>query len=138
MTIKGYLEQYRDADRKARRLKREYEKEKTLIDTIKSPLGSDGLPHGTGISKTVEQRAIRLADKLLDYEEAQLDAVEIRQRIFDSIMNVDGIEGDVLYEKYIELKTWEDVADAVNVSPRAVYYLRIKAFNKIKPFIVLQ
>lgn len=139
MTIKGYLEQYREADRKARRLRREYEKEKHLIDTIKSPLGGDGLPHGTGISKTVEQRAIRLADKLLDYEEAQLDAIAIRQRIFDFVNDVDGIEGDVLYEYYVDYfderrqkaKTWEDVAENLHISESTVYRIRFRILNNM-------
>ena len=139
MTIKGYLERYRDADRKAKRLRREYEKEKILIDAIKSPLGGNGLPHGTGISKTVEQRAIRLADKLLEYEEAEIEAIEIRQEIFDMVMSVGGIECDVLYEYYVDYfddsrnkaKTWEDVAEIVHVDPRTVYRIKLRAYKKL-------
>lgn len=139
MTIKEYLEQYKIADRKAKRLRREYEKEKSLIDAIKSPLGNDGEPHGSGISKTVEIRAIRLADKLLEYEDAQIQALELRQEIFDSIMEIDGIEGDVLYQYYIDYydtkrkkaRTWEDVAEIVNVDTRTVYRIKLRAYKKL-------
>lgn len=139
MTIKWYLEQYRNADRKAKRIRREYEKEKSLIDSIRSPLGSNGEPHGTGISKTVEQRAVRLADKLLEYEDAQIRAIEIRQEVFDMIMSIGGIECDVLYEYYVDYidesrnkaKTWEDVAEIVHVDPRTVYRIKLRAFKKL-------
>ena len=143
MNVKEFLEQYKRADRRAKRLRREYEKEKCLIDTITSPLGSDGTPHGSGISKTVESRAIRLADKLLEYEDAELDAIEIRQSVFDTIMKVDGIESDILYEYYIDYyderrqkaRTWEEVADIVHVDPRTVYRIKLRAYKKLSLFV---
>lgn len=143
MMIKEYLEQYRIADRKAKRLHREYEKEKALIDSIKSPLGTDGTPHGSGISKTVEARAIRLADKLLEYEEAELDAIKRRQSVFDTIAKVEGIEGDILYSYYVDYfdekknkaRTWEDVADIVHVDPRTVYRIKLRAFKMLSLYV---
>ena len=59
MTAKDYLEQYREADRIARRLADEYEKELIQIDAVKSVSDIDGMPHGNGIIKTVEDKAIR-------------------------------------------------------------------------------
>lgn len=143
MTIKEYLEQYKRADRKAKRLRREYEKEKNLIDSIKSPLGTDGTPRGTGISKTVEIRAIKLADKLLEYEEANLDAIELRQKIFDSIMKLDGIECDVLLEYYVnyfdekknKARTWDEVAEIVHVEPRTVYRIKLRAYKMLSLYV---
>lgn len=143
MLIKEYLEQYRVADRKAKRLRREYEKEKALIDSIKSPLATDGTPHGSGISKTVEMRAIKLADKLLEYEDAELDAIEIRQAVFDTIMKIDGIESDILYLYYVDyyderrnkVRTWDDVAEIVHVEPRTVYRVKLRAFKKLSLYV---
>jgi DNA-directed RNA polymerase specialized sigma subunit len=143
MVIKEYLEQYRVADRKAKRLRREYEKEKALIDSIKSPLATDGTPHGSGISKTVEMRAIKLADKLLEYEDAELDAIEIRQAVFDTIMKIDGIESDILYAYYVDYyderrnkaRTWDDVAEIVHVEPRTVYRIKLRAFKKLSLYV---
>lgn len=137
--VREFLEQYRIADRKAKRLRREYEKEKNLIDSIKSPLGSDGEPHGSGISKTVEARAVRLADKLLEYEDAELEAIEIRQAVFDAVMKLDGIESDVLYSYYVDYfdekkgkaRTWDDVAELVHVEPRTVYRIKLRAFRML-------
>lgn len=139
MFVERYLKQYRDADKKVKQLEREINKEQYLIDSIRSPLGSSGEPHGTGISKTVEIRAIRLADKRSEYEDAKSRAIEIRQMVFDAVLKVDGIEGEVLYEYYVDYydekkqkpKTWEDVADIVHVDSRSVYRIKNRALKKV-------
>ena len=139
MFVERYLKQYRNADKKVKQLEREIDKEQYLIDSIRSPLGNSGEPHGTGISKTVEIRAIRLADKRSEYEDAKSRAIEIRQRVFDAVLKVDGIEGEVLYEYYVDYydekkqkpKTWEDVADIVHVDSRSVYRIKNRALKKV-------
>ena len=139
MTIEQYLRQYRNADRYVRKLEREIQKERFLIDSIRSPLGSSGEPHGSGISKSVEIRAIRIADKVDEFEQAAVHAVELRQAIFDAIRNVDGIEGELLYEYYIDYfdekrgkpKTWEEVADIIHVSRASVFRIRKRAIKKV-------
>lgn len=143
MTVRDYLEQYKKADRRAKRYRKEFEKEMIMIDSISSPLGTDGTPHGSGISKSTEARALRLADKRLKYIEAELDALEIRQQIFDTVMKLDGIEGDVLIEYYInyfdeqkcKARTWEDVAEIVHVDPRTVYRIKLRAFRKLSLYV---
>lgn len=143
MTVRDYLEQYKKADRRAKRYRKEFEKEMIMIDSISSPLGTDGTPHGSGISKSTEARALRLADKRLKYIEAELDALEIRQQIFDTVMKLDGIEGDVLIEYYINYfdeqkqksRTWEDVAELVHVDTRTVYRIKLRAFKKLSLYV---
>ena len=127
MRAKEYLRQYEYANRKAERLKAEYEAELELVDSVRSTLGGDGMPHGSGISKTAEDRAIRLADKAMCWKVAQLDALEKRQEVFELIHGIEGIEGDVLYEKYIKLRTWEDIADTLHYSVRGVQYAHGRA-----------
>ncbi len=143
MTVREYLEQYKKADKKARRFRKEFEKEEVMIDAISSPLNTDGTPHGTEISKTTEMRALRIADKRLKYLDAELDAIEIRQQIFDTVMKLDGIECDVLNDYYIDYfdedkqkaRTWEDVAEIVHVDPRTVYRIKRRAFKKLSLFV---
>lgn len=143
MTVRDYLEQYKKADRRAKRYRKEFEKEMIMIDSISSPLGTDGTPHGSGISKSTEARALRLADKRLKYVEAELDALEIRQQIFDAVMKLDGIECDVLIEYYINYfderkqksRTWEDVAELVHVDTRTVYRIKLRAFKKLSLYV---
>lgn len=123
MTAKEYLQQYGEAVRVAERLKTEYDQELLKIDAVRSTLGGDGTPHGTGISRATEDKAIRLADKALELKDAELEAVRIRQEVFDLIRTVPGEKGDVLYERYINLKSWSEVAAAVGYSERHVYNL---------------
>ena len=137
MTAKEYLQQYADAVRIAQRLKTEYEDELDQIDNIRSALGGDGLPKGGGISKTVEERAIRLADKALEWKHAELDAIRIRQEIFETIMSVPGAEGDVLYERYINLKSWSKVAQTIGYSKRQACNLERRGLELVKHFIEL-
>lgn len=116
MTAKQFLKQYEYANRRALRLKAEYERETELIDSVRSTLGGDGMPHGSGISKTVEDRAIRLADKAAKWKMAEIDAIRTRQEVFDTIWDIKDVEGDILIERYINLHTWEEVCVLVHLS----------------------
>lgn len=137
MTIRDYLRKYGEAERLVRLLKIEYEKESDLIDAIKSPLGGDGTPHSGGISKTVENRAIRLAEKAEQLRQAELEAVQIRQEIYDAVRSVPGEAGSVLYERYINLKSWGEVARDVGYSKRQAHNLERQGLDQIKHFIEL-
>ena len=81
------------------------------------------MPHSTNISRTVELQAIRLAEKAEEYKEAQIYAMKKRQEVFDVIWNVPGVEGQILYERYINLKNWDDVAESVHYSLQHVHRL---------------
>ena len=120
MTAREYLEQYQEAVRRANRYRVEYEEERILIDAVRSVSDNDGMPHGNGISKPTEKKAMRLADKAAKWKEAEIDALAIRQEIFETVMKVGGIEADVLVEKFIYLKTWEEVCEAVHYSWESV------------------
>lgn len=131
MTAKEYLRQYEELNKRARRLKMEYETELLKIDAIGSTLASDGTPHGTGISRRTEDKAVRLADKALAWKEAELDAIAKRQEIFELIHSIEGIEGEILFERYINLHKWEQICVIVNMSWRQVHRLHAKALSMV-------
>lgn len=131
LTAREYLKQYEEAERLVRRLEIEYQEETEKIDTIKSSVG-DGSPHSGAISKTVEIRAMRLADKALEWKKAELDAVQIRQQVVKVINEIPGEQGDVLYERYINLKRWDDVAEAVGYSTRQVHRIHQAALVSVQ------
>jgi len=120
MKAREYLEQYQKAVDRIRRYQEEYDAEKLLIDAIRSPSDNDGMPHGNGISKPTEDKAERLSLKALDLVEAKLEAIAVRQEIFNTIMQLSGLECDVLIERYVKLKRWEDVCLAVHYSWNSV------------------
>ena len=127
MTAKEYLKQYEYADRRAKRFKAEYEKEQLLIDAIRSASDNDGMPHGSGINKPTEDKALRLADRAMQWKMAELDAIEKRQEVFKLVCNIDGVEGDVLYERYVNLRKWEEICVQVNYSWYGVHSIHRRA-----------
>lgn len=137
MRAKDYLKRYEWALKRAERLKTEYEREVELIDSVKSTLGGDGMPHGSGVSRAVEDRAIRLADKAMSWKMAQLDAIQVRQEIFGLICDIDDPEGKVLYERYINLRKWEDVCVLVHMSWRHTHRIHAKALAIVEQKMAL-
>ena len=127
MTAEDFLKQYEYADQRARRLRAEYEREKQLIDAIRSASDNDGMPHGSGIHKPVEEKAIRLADKAMKWKMAELDAIHARQEVFELINSIDGIEGEVLYERYVNLRKWEEICVLVHYSWQGVHKVHKRA-----------
>lgn len=116
MTAKNYLRQYEYAAHRVQRLEQELEAERLMIDAIRSVSDNDGLPHGNNISRPVEERAIRIIDKANELLAAKLEAIETRQDVFETVMSImkeDNLACDVLYERYILLKPWAEVCEAV-------------------------
>lgn len=117
MRAKEYLRQYEELNRIAEQHREEYEIETEKIDAIGSTLAGElGMPHGTGISRKTEDKAIRLADKAMKWKMAELDALEKRQEIYELISQIKGVEGDVLYQRYIRLRKWEEICVLVHMS----------------------
>lgn len=137
MTAKEFLQQYGEAVRIAERIKTEYDQEQDLIDSVRSSIGGDGVPHGGRISKETENKAIKIADKALELKDAELEAISIRQKVFDVIRTVPGEKGDVLYERYINLKSWDEVADSVGYSKRHARNLHDEAIDIVQHFLLL-
>ena len=118
MTAKDFLKQYEYAQQRADMCRREYETEVLKIDAIGSTLAGDGQPHGTGVSRKTEDKAIRLADKAMKWKEAELDAIEKRQEVFEVVNQIGGIEGKLLYDRYILLMTWDKTAEDCDKSEK--------------------
>lgn len=136
MTAKEFLKQYEYADRRVKRLETELEDELRMLDAIRSASDNDGMPHGSGISKPTEDKALRLADKRLRLVDAMLDAMEARQKVFDLINGIGGVEGEVLCERYINLRKWEEICVLVNYSWQGVHLVHKRALaiveNRLK------
>ena len=119
MTAKEYLRRYEYADLRAKRYEEEYILEHELIGSI--GINYDGMPHGSGISRKTENEALRLAEKAERCVEARLDAIRIRQEVFDFISDIDDYEGEILFQRYVNLLKWEEVCVAVHLSWYAVH-----------------
>lgn len=135
MEAKRFLKRYEEATKIASDLKKEYEKELAMLDTIKSPLGGDGLPHGSRISKTVEDKAIRLADKAMEWKMAELDALEERQAVFDLVMQTEGPAREVLINRYIELLSWEEICVIVGYEWTQTHFYHKEGLKQIEKML---
>lgn len=134
MTAKQFLKQYEEANYKALQHKREYEKQLELIGSVSIKM--DGMPHGSGISKPTEEDALKLADKALRWREAEIEAIRIRQTVYEMIADVPGIEGKVLYERYINLHKWEEICILLHYSWQGIHLVHRRALaiveNRLK------
>jgi len=123
-----YLEQYEYALYAANRARANYELENERIDAIGSTLSNDpGMPHGTGISKKTEDKAIRLADKAQEWLDAEERAQIKLEEITNFINEIPGIEGMVLYQRYVQLLGWKEIADNLIYSESGIFKVRERA-----------
>lgn len=135
MTAKEYLKQYERAVKRAQRYRQQYEDETSLIDAVRSLSDNDGMPHGSGISKPTEEKAVRLADKRLRLIEAELEAIRIKQELFDFIDKIEGIEGEILFHRYIRLLKWEEICLIVHYSWPNVMRIHRNALGIVQKII---
>lgn len=123
-----YLEQYEYAIYAANRARANYELENERIDAIGSTLSNDpGMPHGTGISKKTENKAIRLADKAKKWLDAEEQAQIKLEEITDFINGIPGVEGMVLYQRYVLLLGWREIAENLVYSESGIFKVRDRA-----------
>lgn len=118
MTAKQFLRKYEYSMIRVDLCRQEYENESDLIDTFRSSSNFESTIHSSNIGRPTEEKAIRLSEKADRLIAAEHEAIRIRQEIFDVIYSIGGMEAKVLYERYIELKPWEEVSKAVNYSER--------------------
>lgn len=135
MTAKEYLKQYENAVNYVERIQKEYDEQMEQIDNIRSSLGKDGLPHSSEVRKEVEEKAVQLAEKAQELKEAEIWAIETRQQIFRTIMAVPGEKGSVLQERYVNLRKWEEVADAVGYSIRQTHNIHKEGLEVVQNMI---
>jgi len=128
MNAKKYLKQYEYALYAANRARANYELETERIDAIGSVLsGEPGMPHGTGISRKTEDKAIRLADKAREWLDAEEQAQIKLEEITDFINKIPGIEGAVLYQRYVQLLSWREIAENLIYSESGIFKIRERA-----------
>ena len=85
------------------------------------------MPHSSNISKPTEEKALRLVDKRLRLIDAEVEAIRIRQELFDFIDGIDGVEGDVLFERYINLRKWEEICVVMSYSWNGIHKVHRRA-----------
>lgn len=110
----------------------EYKEAVENIDAIGSTLSGDGQPHGTGVSRKTEDKALDLVEAREKWAKAKAEAFQIRQEVVDLIIDIPDIEGKVLYERYINLLTWEQISEKLYYSSSGIFYAHQRALDIVE------
>lgn len=129
---KAYLERYKEADREIDRLCEELSRWRALATKITPVLSQE--PAGSCEGGNQIELAV---EKIIDLEgkiNAKIDeALIIRQRVEDAIQTVqDGTLREVLAQRYILCKRWEQIAVDMNYGYQWVCKLHGRALQAIK------
>ena len=134
MTARDYLESYREYFLIEQEKLRAYKAAEEKLYNISSSLGNIGTTKSNSLNSR-EDALINYQSKREAWAAAALNAIEVRQQVFDTIMKLSGLEQDVLYERYIELNTWADVSDHIGVCHTQTHRLHRKALAAVQVLI---
>ena len=134
MTAKDYLNTYREYAEIEQEKREAYELEREKIDHIPTALNiPDGIQiNSNRIHSRTEDHAIRLSERREAWQIAALNALEVRQEIFDMLIDLPIDESEVLIERYVDLKKWEDIALSLNMSHTNVHKLHRRGLQLIQ------
>lgn len=103
MIAKNLLNQYRECERKEKRLKEEILTEKRIIADLKRA--------PSRIRKVTDPRVIKLENRITLWEDSIPRSEKQRQAILDLISSVPGSEGEILYRRYVKCEKWEQISE---------------------------
>lgn len=128
---KEYLNQYRNANRKYRLLLEQERGLRLEMQGAKTVEYSD-MPKGDG-QTDLSSSMVKLDELLSKIEKKKLEMLNIRMDIENRIADMqDGLQGRVLYLRYICLMSWEDICVEIKYSWRQTHYLHSKALSNLK------
>lgn len=132
MTPKEYLLQYRDAVRRATAAQDHLDELRAMAERITPNYGgSGGGTHQTGdklgaaVARLVDAES-RVSDELEVLEATEREVIGTIDKITDGTLHT------LLYERYINGKTWEQIAVALNYSYRQTTRMHGAALIAVK------
>ena len=127
---KEYLNSYRAAVREEKILLEEIQKLRT--DKMFPSAVNDGMPHGSG-GGDLSEYAAKLDEAINDLKEQRLKKVRLYTEIQQRIKCVeDDTERELLMLRYLQGKTWEQVAVEMGYSWQHVHKLHSRALSDFK------
>lgn len=135
MTAKEYLNQARMLDMLINAKQAELYKLKLTATSISSPQLSDKVQSGS------VNTAMRTIDKIVDMQNEINDEidklVDLKSEIRKKIEKLpSAIERVILIERYINCKSWEEIANAIHYAERNTQYIHGKALQHFAPFCI--
>lgn len=126
-----WLRRYRTCKRKEAmlccRIEAAKDRSTSLMQAF-SPISAQNATLTSAIEKTVENVDF-LQQKLLDLA---MRTDKVLDEIEDALVLLDDAECDVLQKRYIECMTFQEIADALHLTPRRVYQLHRKGVEALQ------
>lgn len=133
MTAREYLEQYREAQAWADRLREKYD---SLVAAYGDVGGMDYTSERrAGISKPTERKVERAVSALEKWRRAQLAALEIRQDVYALLEALPCNEADILIRRYVWLEKWEQIEQATGYTHAAAFRIHRQALPLVQDLI---
>lgn len=133
-TAKQFLNRHRLATAKIRALEREIAN--LYESTISAPIG-DGQPRGTDISDSTGKLAAKIADMRSETEYLWEQQQRIRRRVEGVLLRLeDTNDFRVCWKRYIDLKTWDEIAEEMDVTTaRTVQRIHGRALLEVQKIL---
>lgn len=137
MTPKEYLQQYQYSVKRARAALDHLHELQSMATRITPLYGGEG---GGGQHQSGDEKMMNAVDKIIEAKNRVSDELEMleatEREVVKTINGVqDGTLSTLLYERYINGKTWEQIAVLMNYTYRRVIQLHGKALNAVKDFL---
>lgn len=130
MTAKEYLRQYKLMTARIRN--REHDLAELREERESISINLDGMPHGTSLSDKTARLAAQLADAEEEIIELRSEAWSIRMEIVRTLNRIQSPEyNTLLYLRYIEGKTWEQIAVEMHYTFRHTTRLHGDALREV-------
>lgn len=130
MTAKEYLRQYKLMTARIRN--REHDLAELREERESISINLDGMPHGTSLSDKTARLAAQLADAEEEIIELRSEAWSIRMEIVRTLNMIQTPEyNTLLYLRYIEGKTWEQIAVEMHYTFRHTTRLHGDALREV-------
>ena len=136
MKAKEYLLQYKRMKMKLASLEADIEATREEREQINADL--NGLPRGSAISDRTGNLATALADMEMELVNTREETLAICRDVINTINQIeDQTLARLLHLRYIELKTWNQIADEMYFSSRWVYgALHSAALKEVEQILV--
>lgn len=131
MTAKEYLNQIREKNAAVNRMIRQKENLKGMLYCIGSPGTGEKVQTSKSGSSRYEELFAKISEKEDEINKKVDDLVDLKIRICEQINELsDDIHISILYERYIEMKSWNKIADDMNYNVRYLFHIHGAALNE--------
>lgn len=131
MTAKEYLNQIREKNVAVNRMIRQKENLEGMLYCIGSPGTGEKVQTSKSGSNRYEELFAKISEKEDEINKKVDDLVDLKIRICEQINELsDDVHISILYERYIEMKSWNTIADDLGYNPRYLFHIHGAALNE--------